>query len=136
MKNLLAILLVALLGTSANAQQPDDISVKIGWHIIDIKEYIVEFDEVIKEERHFIVQSVEHRLVFYYFNEEQYCDVQVYRYHISYLGWLKSMFEREDLFMKVADSEYMVCIDNFYRSFIINVNERTQTVIILVEDIF
>lgn len=132
MKKLIIIVTLILgIGLQSNAQ---DVYLRLGMTLAEIKKELPNCKVDNIEDTKVIVQETDYSRIFYFMNNENICDLQVYQYNLTFLPVLLSTFNENKSFIQLSGLEYLYNNGKDVRKYEIKINSVNEIVSLYVEN--
>jgi predicted nucleotidyltransferase component of viral defense system len=131
-KLLIFVTLILEIGIQGNAQE--EIYLRLGMTLTEIKKELPNSKVDSIDSNKVIVQETKYTVIFYFLNENNICNLQVYKYNITFLSTILKTFNEDKNYVKLNSLEYLYNNGEDVRRYEIQINSEKETVVIYVEN--
>lgn len=133
MKKLL-ILVTLILGIRIQGNAQEEIYLRLGMTLTEIRKELPNSKVDSIDSNKVIVQETKYTVIFYFLNENNICNLQVYKYDIAFLSTILKTFNEDKNYVKLGILEYLYNNGEDVRRYEIQINSEKETVILYVEN--
>lgn len=133
----LIIIVILILGIELQVTaQKEEVYIRLGMTYQEIRKEIPsakqdKLDSGLKA----LVQSSDYTVVYYFFNKEDICNLQVYKYHIAMLTIMLKAFNEDPEYLQTGPLEYLYNSQKILRTYTIVLDRSKETLTLYVEDV-
>lgn len=133
MKKLL-ILVTLILGIGIQGNAQEEIYLRLGMTLTEIRKELPNSKVDSIDSNKVIVQETKYTVIFYFLNENNICNLQVYKYNIAFLSTILKTFNEDKNYVKLSSLEYLYNNGEDVRRYEIQINSEKETVSLYVEN--
>lgn len=131
-KLLILVTLILEIGIQGNAQE--EIYLRLGMTLTEIRKELPNSKVDSIDSNKVIVQETKYTVIFYFLNENNICNLQVYKYNIAFLSTILKTFNEDKNYVKLSSLEYLYNNGEDVRRYEIQINSEKETVVLYVEN--
>mgnify|MGYP007009151574 CR=1 FL=1 len=133
MKNLL-IFITLILGITVKVNAQEEAYLRLGMTLTEIRKELPNSKLDNKDNFKVITQETEYSRIFYFINNEDICNLQVYQYNLTFLPALLSILNEDISFIQLNSLEYLYNNGKNVRKYKISIDSANEIVSLYVEN--